>query len=365
MKFSIMRSKLLEGLQKVQNVVSSKPGNLVILQNAHFEAEDNRLCITTTDLDITERCHIECEVLESGSTTLPIKFFTNIVREIEDGKSVIEIDENDVANVQSGSSYFKINGMAARYFPPVSSPEGSYCFTINQGVLREMFRKTNYAVVLDETRRMLNGVLMSFKENKLTVVATDSRRLALVEHEVEFAPEAETELILPIKAVNELLRIMGHDGDIKIYTQKNMAVFEFDNTMLSSKLIDGIYPNYRQVLPSKCDERIVIDRETLLSAMRRMAVMATDKSNAVRLTFSANQLIISINTPDVGEARDTVPIKYAGKEISIIFNPSYIMDPLRNIDDDEIFFELNDGTSPALIKCSVPFLYVLMPLRMS
>lgn len=365
MKFSIVRSKLLEGLQKVQNVVSSKQGNLVILQNAHLQAEEGKLCITTTDLDLTERCYVECEVQTAGSTTLPIKFLINIVREIDDGLLTIEVDDSDVASVQSGSTYFKINGMAPRYFPPVPEPEGLYCYTINQGVLREMLRKTNYAVLQDETRKLLNGVLMSFKDSKLTIVATDSRRLALVEHEIEFAADAENEFILPIRTVNELLRTIGNSGDIKIYVQKNLAVFEFDESTISSKLIEGVYPNYRQVLPSKCEEHIVIGREILLAAMRRMSVMATEKSNAVRLTFSANQLIISINTPDVGEARDTVPIKYAGKEISIIFNPAYVMDPLRNIDEDDIIFELNDGNSPALIKCSVPFLYVLMPLRLS
>ena len=135
--------------------------------------------------------------------------------------------------------------------------------------------------------------------------------------------------------------------------------------MVTSKLIDGVYPNYRQVIPSSCDERVVIERDALLAALRRVSVVTTDKSNAMRLTFSANQLTISINTPDVGEGRDTLPVKYAGKEISIIFNPEYVMDPLKNIDEDEVFLEMNDGHSPALLKCNVPFLYVLMPLRIS
>lgn len=364
MKFSIVRSKFLEGLQTVQNVVSAK-GSLQILSNALIQVSDKQMCITTTDLDISVRCFVECEVEQPGSTTLPIRRVASIIRELDEGKILVEVNEDDVATVQCGSSFFKIIGLPMRDFPPVPATEGKYCYRIDQGAFREMLRKTSYAASLDETRRVLNGVLLAFKENKLTMVATDGRRLALVEHEIEFPPEAETEMILPTKAVSEMMRILGSEGDLKIYAQKNQVVFELGQTMLSSKLIDGVYPNYRQVIPSGCDERVTIERELLLAALRRVSVVTTDKSNATKLTFSANQLTITTNTPDVGEGRDTVPVKYAGKEISIIFNPEYVMDPLRNIDDDEIFIEMNDGHSPALLKCSIPFLYVLMPLRIS
>ena len=364
MKFSIVRSKFLEGLQTVQNVVSAK-GSLQILSNALIQVSDKQMCITTTDLDISVRCYVDCEVEQPGSTTLPIRRVASIIRELDEGKILVEVNEDDVATVQCGSSFFKIIGLPMRDFPPVPVAEGKYCYRSDQGAFREMLRKTSYAASLDETRRVLNGVLLAFKENKLTMVATDGRRLALVEHEIEFPPEAECEMILPTKAVSEMMRILGNEGDLKIYAQKNQVVFEMGQTMVSSKLIDGVYPNYRQVIPSGCDERVTIERELLLAALRRVSVVTTDKSNATRLTFSANQLTITTNTPDVGEGRDTVPVKYAGKEISIIFNPEYVMDPLRNIDDDEIFIEMNDGHSPALLKCSIPFLYVLMPLRIS
>jgi DNA polymerase-3 subunit beta len=364
MKFSIVRSKFLDGLQTVQNVVTAK-GSLQILSNALIHAEGNQVCITTTDLDIAERCFVECDVEVPGSTTLPIRRLASIIRELDEGKILVEVNDDDLASVQCGSSYFKIIGMPTRDFPPVPATEGKFCYRIDQGKFREMLRKTCYAVSQDETRRVLNGVLLAFKDNKLTMVATDGRRLALVEQEIEFPPEAETEMILPTKAVSELMRILGGEGDLKIYAQKNQVVFEVGTTMLSSKLIDGVYPNYRQVIPGACDERVVIEREALLSALRRVSVVTTDKSNATRLTFGANQLTISTNTPDVGEGRDTVPVKYAGKEISIIFNPEYVMDPLKNMDDDEVFIELNDGHSPALLKCGIPFLYVLMPLRIN
>jgi DNA polymerase-3 subunit beta len=311
------------------------------------------------------RCVIPCEVEKPGSTTLPIRRLVNIIKELNEGNVTVHVADDDKAEVRSGSADFKIIGLPTRDFPPIPATEGKFCYRIDQGVLKEMLRKTSFAASLDETRRVLNGVLMAFKANKLTMVATDGRRLALVDHEVEFPEQAETEMILPTKAVNELLRVLLNEGEVKIYAQRNQVVFEMGTTIMSSKLVDGVYPNYRQVIPGGCDERVTIEREELLRAVRRVSVMATDKSNAVRLTFSANQLTINITSQEVGEGRETIPVKYTGKEISIVFNPEYVMDPLKNMDDDEVYFELSDGHSPALLKCSVPFLYVLMPLRLN
>ena len=362
MKFSIMRSKFLEGLQTVQNVVSAK-GSLQILQNALIVAKENRLILTTTDLDISEKCSIDCDVEVEGKTTLPIRRLNSIIRELNEDKIFVDVNDENVASVQSGSSFFKILGMPVSEFPPTPEVEGQSSYTLDQGVFREMLRKTSYATSLDETRRVLTGVLLSFKDNKLTMVATDGRRMALVEHEVEFSDDAEADMILPMKVVSELMRILSNDGELKIFVQKNQIVFSTGTTSISSKLLEGSYPNYRQVIPSGCEERVTIDREMLLAAIRRVSVVTTDKSNAIKMIFSANQLTISTNSPEVGEARDTLPVKYAGKEISIIFNPEFVMDPLKNIDDDEVYFELNDERNPALVKCSIPFLYVLMPLR--
>lgn len=364
MKFSIVRSKLLDAIQTVQNVVSAK-NTLQILSNALIKAENGKLTLTTTDLDMTVKCEVEAEVEQPGGTTMPIRRLAAIVRELTEGKILVDISDEDMAEVRCGSSFFRIVGLPMRDFPPVPGADSKFSYRIDQGTFREMLRKTAYAASLDETRRVLNGVLMSFKDSKLTMVATDGRRLALVEHEVEFPAEAEQEMILPSKAVNEMMHILGEEGDLKIHAQKNQAIFEFGGVTMSSKLIDGVYPNYRQVIPPGCDEHVTIEREAMLTALRRVSLVTTDKSNSTRLTFSANQLTIITNTPDVGEARETLPVKYAGKEITVTFNPEYVMDPLRNIDSDEISFEMNDGHSPALIRCGLPFLYVLMPLRIS
>ncbi|NLL84682.1 MAG: DNA polymerase III subunit beta [Lentisphaerae bacterium] len=362
MKFSITRSKLLECLQKVQNVTSSK-NTLQILSNAMIKAEEGKLFITTTDLDMSVRSSVEADITVPGATTLPVRRLAGIVKELPEGVISFEIDDKDTAAITCGASSYRIHGLPVSDFPPIPEAEGSKCYRLDQGAFREMLRKTTYAASLDETRPVLNGALLAFKEGKLTTVATDGRRLALVEHEVEFPQENDIELILPTKAVNGLTHILGNDGDLRVFAQKNQLVFEFEDTMMCTKLIDGVYPNYRQVIPSGCEERVTIERELLLSALRRVSTIADNKSNSAKLTFSENQLEIISNSPDIGEGRELLPIKYAGKTISAIFNPEYIMDPLRNLDSDNVIFELNDGNSPALLKCDIPFLYVLMPLR--
>ena len=364
MKFTIARSKLLDALQTVQNVVPAR-STLQILSNALVRAEEGRLWLTTTDLDVSVRCSVEAQVAVPGATTLPVRRLGSIVRELADGNIELEVGEDDTASLQCGSSFFKIIGLPMRDFPPVPGAEGRSCYRIESGAFREMLRKTSYAASQDETRRVLTGVLLAFRVGKLTMVATDGRRLALVEHEVEFPPEAEVEMILPTKSVNELMHILGDDGDLRIYAQKNQAVFEFGDVTMSSKLIDGVYPNYRQVIPPACDERAVVAREDLLNALRRVSLVTTEKSNSTRMSFADNQLVISVQTPDVGEARETVAVKYAGKQITVVFNPEYVMDPLRNLGSDEIALEMNDSHSPALLKCDLPFLYVLMPLRVN
>lgn len=364
MKFTIERAKLLDALQRVQNVVGVR-STLQILSNAMLRAEGESLRMTTTDLDISVRCSVAATVAQEGATTLPVRHLVGIVRELPEQKIEVEVNEDDLASVRCGASFFKIIGLPMRDFPPVPAAGETSCYRIDAGAFKEMLRKTAYAVSQDETRRVLTGVLLAFKEGKLTMVATDGRRLALVEHEVEYPPEAECELILPRKAVSELLHILRDEGDLRIFAQKGQAIFEVGETMLSTKLIDGVYPNYRQVIPSGCDERVVVMREELLTAMRRVSLVTTDKVNSTKLTFADNRLTIGTPTTEIGEAHETLPVKYTGKEISVVFNPEYVMDPLRNLDNDEIYIEMSNGHSPALIKCDLPFLYVLMPLRVT
>jgi len=364
MKIKIIRSKFIDGLKKVQNIVAGK-GSLQIIQNAMLDAREGKLSLVTTDLDISIKSTVECDVVEAGATTLPVKLLANTIASCAEGVVELETDVQDRARISAGSAAFKLSGMPVADFPALPASENAFAYTLPQATLREMLRKTSYAVSQDETRKTLKGVLMSFKDGKVTMVATDGRRLALVEHELDFPAAAEKDIILPSKVVAELQRSLSVDGDVKITIEKSQVAFNLGDTQIYSKLLDEIYPNYRQVIPSGYTERVEVDRKLLLDAIDRASVMTMEESSSVRLTFEGNQLLVSSVAADIGEAKDVVPIKYNGERIEIVFNPTYVKDPLKAIDEDEIAIELNNGSSPAIIRCSVPFLYVMMPLRIN
>jgi DNA polymerase III subunit beta len=364
MKIVVAKDAIMAGLQTVHGVVSVRP-TLPVLSNVLVQGEGGRLVLTTTDLEVTMRCTVEAKVAKGGGTTLPARRLLSIIRELPAEDIEIEVDEKNSAAITCGAAYFKILGLSDEEFPALPKYQGGQSFSLDQKILKEMLQKTVYAASADETRYILNGTLMSFKAGKATLVATDGRRLALAEHELEFPKESEADLVVPTKAVNEVLRILKDEGTVKIYANKNQVAFECGETLLISKLIEGTYPNFRQVIPSQCEQRIAVERELFLTALRRVALLTSEKSSSIRLTFGKNKLKVSASSPDVGEAYENLPIKYTGKEIAVAFNPEYIMEPLRNLANDEIYVELTDELSPGVIKCDIPFIYVLMPMRVS
>ena len=364
MKFKIVRSRFLEGLKSVQNIVAGK-GSLPILQNVLLEANGKELRMTTTDLDISIRSICECEVSEQGKSTLPVKFLFNAVSKVAEGVVEVTIDAQERAEIVAGNAKFKLAGMPESAFPRLPQDEDAYSYTIPHATLKEMLRKVSYAASQDDTRRTLKGVLMSFKNEKLTMVATDGRRLALVENENEFPRDAERDIVLPSKAVAELQRAPTGEGDVSVLVQKSQVCFKIGGMSIYSKLMDDVYPNYRQVIPRETAEQIDVDRQLLLDALDRASVMTMDEAHSTKLIFESGKLTVISAAADIGEAKDVVPIKYAGEKIEIMFNPAYVMDALKAIDDDNVTIHLNDGHSPAIIKCGIPFLYVLMPLRIN
>ncbi len=364
MKFSVSKEKFLEGLQTVQNVVSSRT-TLPILSNVLLHAADGQVRLTTTDLDVGVCGVIDAQVEKPGATTLPARRLATIVRELPASEIQIEVDSKNVAAIRCGQSFFKIMGLPEEEFPPLPKFENAKEFKIAQKDLRDALKKTSYAISTDETRYVLNGILFSFKENKLTMVATDGRRLALVDIELEFPRSNEVEMIVPTKCVTELQRLLGDEGDLRMTVGENQIAFEMNGTLLVSKLIEGNYPNYKQVIPAEAKERVTLERDQFRNAVHRVSLLASEKSNSVKLVFTKNNIEIAANTPDIGEAHESLPVSYKGKEFSIAFNPEFLMAPLRNLPNDEVYLDLIDEMSPGVIKIQSPFLYVLMPMRIS
>ncbi len=364
MKFTITKEAFLDGLQLVQHVVSNRT-TLPILSNVLLEAEDGALRLTTTDLDVGVTGTVEAKVDKPGSTTLPARRLAGIVRELPASEISVEVDGKDTASIRSGPSFFKILGLPRDEFPPLATSDDAKEFKIEQKVLKEALKLTSYAISTDETRYVLNGIYCSFRGGSLTMVATDGRRLAMVENDVEFPESSEVDVIVPTKAVNELGRMLRDEGEVKISIGESQITFDLDGKLLVSKLIEGNYPNYRQVIPEETKERIVLDRETFHSTVNRISLLASEKSNSVKFIFGEDQIDVTANSPDVGEASENIAVSYKGPQFSIAFNPDFLMAPLRALDTDEVYLDLIDEMSPGVIKSEGSFLYVLMPMRVS
>jgi DNA polymerase-3 subunit beta len=369
MNLTISKEQIINGLQAVQNVVSTRT-TLPILSNVLLRAEGSRLEFTATDLDVTIASSVEAKISKPGASTVPVKKLFGIVRELSNSEIDMEVDDKNVCTIRSGPSFYKIHGLSADEFPPRPQFKEDKKVILPQETVRGMMKKTSFAISTDESRYVLNGIFISLKDHKMTMVATDGRRLALVDEEVDVSEASQGEFIVPAKAVNELNRLLQEKGEVEIRYTDNQASFTLkdeqgSSVLIVTKLIEGNYPNYRQVIPAETKERIPLVREEFLHALRRAEIMTSEKSNSVKMSFGKNKLEITANSPEVGEAKESLAVNYKGKEMAIAFNPKYMIDPLNALPNDEVFIELIDELSPGVLKINGPFLYVVMPMRLS
>lgn len=375
MKFKINQDYFSSGLQQVLNVVSSR-STTPILSNVLIEAKENHIELTTTNLEIGIRCRIKADVDEPGSTTLPVRKLSIIIRELPKKEVFIEVDANNQAQIKSGGSHFKIMGIAADEFPPLPTFENRNVFELSQSDILNMLKSVSYAQSNDESRFILNGVYFKFADEKLTLVATDGRRLALTSVDLNVGEDNIGNLILPAKTIAELERLMGKGSNTRITFDDRQAAFEIniddsndvglvDHLYLVSKVVEGNYPNYHQVIPNETEHRIKIERELMVDCVNRAALMASDKNNSVKLKISSNLLEISGSSPEYGESHESMAIAYDGPEIQVSFNPHFLMDPLKALTKDEVFFEFKDELSPGVFKTLDNFLCVVMPIRLN
>ena len=374
MKFKINRDHFSNGLAQVLNVVGSKAA-MPILSNVLIEAEKDQISLTTTNLDLGIRCKIKAEVKEPGTVTLPVKRLATIVRELPNVDVTVDSSANHQVKITSGGSHFKIMGIGAEEFPKLPDSGDDKSFTLEQGELTTMLSNVAYAQSTDETRYILNGVYFNFKDGKLALVATDGRRLALVSKEMAVPAASAGAIILPAKTVAEILRLLGKGDKLKIAFNERRAAFQIetgkdnsglvDSIYLFSKVVEGNYPNYHQVIPKETHQRIKLERELFLQCVHRAALVTSEKSNSVKIKLSANLLEISASSPDFGESHEAMAISYSGPELQVAFNPQFVMDPLRALTKDEVFFELKDEVSPGVFKTLESFVCVIMPVRLN
>jgi DNA polymerase-3 subunit beta len=367
MKVTCPREELAQKLGVVGRAVSSRT-SVNILTGIMLRAEDGRLSLAATDMEISLRVTLDAQVEEEGSVVIPGRLLVDIVRLLPAGDVTLEHRaEEGIAHLVCGSATYGLHTYSPDDFPrlPEIAPDES--FSIERAALLDTIMKVSRSASRDESRPVLTGVLVRFEAGKLIMAATDSYRLSVKETEITEGPAGEVEAIVPARALSELARIaQASDADsLTVGIQENQIVFAVDDVWLTARRIDGQFPNYRQLLPETFEAEVELPRDELLDVVRRTGLMAQRKS-PLRLRFEEGQLTISAQTQDVGEAHESLPAAYTADPIEIGFNAEFLRDGLESLEDDQVRLRLISPLRPGLIQgAGDDFLYLIMPIRLA
>ncbi|MCX5711415.1 MAG: DNA polymerase III subunit beta [Candidatus Omnitrophica bacterium] len=363
MKLKVEKDVLMGGIQIVQNVISAKSA-LPILSNILLEVSQGSLRLTATDLDVGISCVIPVDAQEVGAITVPAKRFSDIIKELPVNEVSVVTKKNNQVNINAQNCEFKIMGLSKEEFPKLPEFKDKEVIKIEQAGLKQMLSLTSFAVSFDETRYILNGILLKISKNNMTLVATDGKRLAIIEKKLTLPAGKDISIIVPIKTVHELNRNLRDDGDISLILGNNQVLFDLGKVVIISRLIEGEFPDYRQVIPAASNNKIKADRAQFLRAVRRASLLSTPDYQAVKLEIFKNKMVLSKSTPDVGESREELAVEYQGKEMVIGFNPNYLIDVLKNLNEETVELELTDGEKPGVVR-SNGYVYIVLPMRLS
>ena len=373
MELSLRKSDLLRELQLLQGIVERK-STIPILANVLIQAEDGSVELLATDLEVGLRSHCPASISGRGSLTLPAKKLYEIVRALPE--TDIHIAESSKGGVKVAADRFdsRMQTLPREDFPTLPQAGGAFSAVLRRAVLREMVAKTQFAITGDDTRYFLNGALFEFKTDVMNLIATDGHRLAIVSAEREKVKGAKGEsteeirAILPRKTLWELSRLLGEgEDDIKYERGENHLFFDIGGRVLISRMIDAQFPAYERVIPKNNDKQIQFERDRLTSAIKRVALLSNERSRAVKFQMDNNQVEISSSSPELGEAKELLPVDYAGGAVEICFNAQYVLDFLNVAETDSVTLEFKDEMSQAVMKPvgadGCEYTYVIMPMR--
>jgi DNA polymerase-3 subunit beta len=367
MNFTIHRNPLLEALQKAQSVVERK-NTIQILGNILCNVQGNELSLAATDLEVGIKISLPVEVQQEGKITLSAKHFLDIVKELPDKPLHIARKDNNWVEIVCGKSRFNIVSLAADEYPSLPGFEDKAYVDAQSEALRDMIERTQFAVSTDATRYHLNGVFFEHLENSvMRMTATDGHRLSFVDHEVFLKmPELKRGVIIPKKGLSELRKLLEEGTtSVGLAFERGYIFAKTESTYLFIRLIDGEYPDYRLVIPKVADRVVKVDRETFNSALKRVSLLAHEKSRGVKLALQKGALTISSSNPDMGEAREELDVDYSGEALEIGFNSKYLLECLTVMKSERLEFLLKDRLSPGILKEEglQAHTYVIMPMR--
>jgi len=366
MKVKVDKNSLLKATQTIQNVVSAK-NTLPILTNILIESDNNKVKLVATDLEMAMYCTIPAEVYQSGAITIPARKFTEMIKELPDAAVTLSTLKNNTMSITSDNVYFKLLGLPKDDFPKIPQLQEQNMIETEQQALKNMLVMTMFATSHDEVRYILNGVLFSVKNQILRLVATDGRRLALVEKTTQTPKELSKNAIVPNKAAQELSRMLQESGTVKIMFGENQLMFKSNDVVLITRLIEGEFPNYEQVIPKETSNKVKINTQRFLMGTKRAALLTQQDSQSIRIDLLKDKMVISKNTPELGEVKDQVDIVYNGKEMSVGFNPHYLTDALKNVFQEDIELEIDGPDKAGVIRTHGPdkYIYLVLPMQLS
>lgn len=373
MRVTVEREVLLTALQRVQGIVE-KRNTMPSLANVLLEAKKEGLDISATDLELGMRGLYKATVEESGSVTFSARKLYEILKEIKDPEIAMTVTEDCLVTITTDRGEFKVVGLPSKDFPPLPAIERDGLIPLPGAGLLQLIRKTLFAVGDNDTRYVLNGLLVVVtKEDEapmIRLVGTDGHRLAMAEQKLETdkkkSPEQEEKVIVPKKAAAEIRRLLEEDDDEPmIGFTKNMLIFRKSGLVMTSRLMEGNYPNYQQVIPKAGNKKITVNREDLEGALRRVSVLSQTKTYAVKLTFGKKAITLFSSHPDMGEAKEEIPASFNGEDFSAGFNARYLLDVLGVMESETVVLNMEASLSPCLIReqGNALFQAVVMPVK--
>ena len=367
MKINCSTEELSKGVQTIQSALSSRT-TLPILLNFLIETEESKLKMISTDLQMGVKHYIKAEIENGGSVTIPAKKFSDILHTLQPGQEVfLSIDEENKVLVKCGRSRFVINGAPKSEYPVLPEFNKKASFEVSAAELAGMIKRTIFAASSDETRYVLNGVLWSGSGGILEMVATDGRRLATAARSI-IPKDKDFRAIVPTKILAEIIRLIGALSDseekIGVSITENQIAFQTSETTMLSRLVEGSFPNYEQVIPSKKDISVELDTKALLTITKQASLCSQDRSGSVKLSFKKGRLHVSAASQTL-EFEDEIPIDYKGDDLTIAFNPQFVMEGLKAMETDSVRIGLTTPVNPALIEPmgEEGYKYVVMPMR--
>ncbi|MEQ8717867.1 MAG: DNA polymerase III subunit beta [Acidimicrobiales bacterium] len=362
MKFRCERDLLAQALATATRAVSSRGGQLPVLSGLRVVLSDDELTLTGSDLDLTIEAHLQVAGEGAGQAVIPAKLLSDVVRALEPGAVTVEVSEGD-AEITGGRTQFSIRTIAAEEFPQLPEPSGEG-HQLDAAHLATALRQVVPAASGDDSRPILTGVLFAAEAGGLRLVATDSYRLALRDLPGTTILGDDQSVLVPSRALSELGRMLGDAEDLTLRLGERDATFEFAGSRLTTRLIEGDFPNYRGLIPESHPNRMVTDRHALHDAVRRVRLLAQE-STPVRMTMTQGAVELVAITQDVGQAHETIDANYEGEDLTVAFNAQYLLDGIEVTDGDEVELETVDALKPALLHRvgDENFVYLLMPVR--